>query len=426
MKEELSYFQIRDFEELNKRKIIIFGASNAGDKMLDILLRNNVKEENILFFCDNNPELWKEIEKVIRGGMKIKKKVISPNELKKYCENHKEVVIIIATLVMNFCTEIIEQIQEFAIQNTVILRDEIVYLENTLFYIKNSEKKLEEIEVYKKYFLEQEAMKRKEFFYKAISQSINTRNPFISLFLPPKVGSCTLEVSLSSEYPRTKMHSVFWMKEEDKRLYEKYVKKIIIGVRDVITQNLSLVYQMKSGETIFDVRNQWVNPQKVFNYYVVDSILNPIQRKQRKKYGFEETLGCNLLIQSWFEDELKLGFDIDIFEYPFNKSLGYQVIKTDKYEILLYRLESMDSLEEVFREFLDIKDFKFSKANEAKYKWYNKSYRNFLKNVTMPKEYIDVSYDSKYMKHFYTEEEILKFREKWEKHIDPNWSIQGE
>lgn len=59
MMKSLSYFQVKDFNELNEKKVIIFGASNGGNLVMDMLLRNNVREENILFFCDNKSELYR-------------------------------------------------------------------------------------------------------------------------------------------------------------------------------------------------------------------------------------------------------------------------------------------------------------------------------------------------------------------------------
>lgn len=67
MMKSLSYFQVKDFNELNEKKVIIFGASNGGNLVMDMLLRNNVREENILFFCDNKSELY-------RGGGREKRK----------------------------------------------------------------------------------------------------------------------------------------------------------------------------------------------------------------------------------------------------------------------------------------------------------------------------------------------------------------
>lgn len=415
MDKQLSFFQIKDFNELNTRKVIIFGASQGGQAVNDMLLRNNVEEKNILFFSDNNSNLWEKNEE---NG---KKKIISPIELKEYCRWHKDVVIIIATVVERFYIEILKQLKEFKIENTILLNEEIILLEKTLVAIQNLEE-LEEMKIYKKILLQEiKHAYRYKSYDELLKKSLTKSNQFLFMLVPPKTGSSTVCKSLSFGYSYEALHTVFWMSQEDKINCKKWNKKMIIGVREAISQNISLIYQVRSAHEILQ---KWMNPQKAFDYYIVDSILNSVERRNEKQYGFQDYLGAPLLIQSWFEDELEAGLGINIFDYPFNKEEGYQIIKVDECEILLYRLESMNSLEKVFEEFLGIKDFKFAKANEAKFKWYNNSYQNFKKYVTMPQEYIDISYNNRYMKHFYTEEEILKFREKWEKHVDPNWSMQ--
>lgn len=419
MNEQLSFFKIKDFNELNKSKVIIFGASKGGQTVNNMLLKNNVEEKNILFFCDNNSNLWGKNEE---NG---KKKIISPIELKEYCEWHKKVIIIIATVVKQFYVEILNQLKELNIENTIILNNELIILEKTLFGIQNLEE-LQELEICKK-VLSQEtsAAFRYKFYNELLKKSLTKNNQFLFIFLPPKTGSTTICTSLLFRYSYNILHTSFWMSQEDKMNYKKWNKKMIIGVREAISENISLIYQLREAYE-GDLFWKWINPQKLFDYYIVDSILNPVARRNEKRYGFEEELGYPMLIQSWFEDELETGLNINIFDYPFDKEAGYQIIKVDECEILLYCLESMNSLEKVFGEFVGIENFKFIKANEGKFKWYNDSYQNFKRCVTMPQEYIDISYNSKYMKHFYTEEKILEFREKWEKHVDPDWSVKEE
>lgn len=406
MDKKCSYFQIKDFNELNERKVIIFGASKGGSIIENILLRNNVKENNILFFCDNNSSLW--------GKTKDNKKIISPNELKEYCKNNKNIIIFIATIVERISTEIIKQIKENNIKNTVIFGKEIILLEKVLVH-NSKELEKRELEVYKRAQIEQrKAIERYEFYYQLFDNI--DRHDMILFLTPSKTGSSTICESLPFEYPIKRTHTTNWMLLEDKINCKKYVRKMIIGVREAIATNVSHIFQLKEHYCVAQAAKRLINPQDVLESYIIDSILNP-KKREEKNYGFENEAGHPLLIQSWFEDEIETRLGINIFDYPFDKKCGYQIIKINNCEILLYRLESLDCLEEVFGKFLDIKGFKFIRENEAKYKWYNKSYQSFLANMTIPQEYINISYNSRYMKHFYTEEEILGFRRKWEKYV---------
>lgn len=117
---------------------------------MNILLRNNVEEKNILFFCDNNSRLWGEEIKRNVNNREIKKIVISIDELKKYCSHHKRVIIIIATLVEKFYLKILNQVKEIGITNIIISSEEILKLRDAFLDMENKDKK-----IYKKSFIEE-------------------------------------------------------------------------------------------------------------------------------------------------------------------------------------------------------------------------------------------------------------------------------
>lgn len=194
------------------------------------------------------------------------------------------------------------------------------------------------------------------------------------------------------------------------------VKKIVTGVRDAVAQNLSLLYQ----EPYFycmALGDEGQDAQKVFQYYVMDSIIHEKERRAYGTYGYELEYRTPLLIQSWYDDVLKTEFEIDIYKYPFDKEKGYSIYQIGEYEILVYQLEKLDSLYDIIRDFIGIETLHFEKTNDGELKWYKDYYSNFKKNVAFEKEYIDKTYSGKMMKHFYSDEDIAKFRSKWESHI---------
>ena len=58
------------------------------------------------------------------------------------------------------------------------------------------------------------------------------------------------------------------------------------------------------------------------------------------------------------------------------------------------------------------------KTNVGSAKVYAPLYKEFKNSIVLPESYVDRMYTSKYMRHFYSEEEIARFREKW--HISGN------
>jgi hypothetical protein len=112
--------------------------------------------------------------------------------------------------------------------------------------------------------------------------------------------------------------------------------------------------------------------------------------------------------------ELNSLFEIDLFASPFPKTEGYRIYRGPKADVLVLRLEDLDrNAHQAFGEFLGVDDFVLAKANIAQDKWYSAAYRDFVTQVALPKDYIESMYTSQYAQHFYSEEEIQNFRQKW-------------
>jgi len=106
---------------------------------------------------------------------------------------------------------------------------------------------------------------------------------------------------------------------------------------------------------------------------------------------------------------------MDVYKYEFPKKKGYQTIKEGQYKLLILKLEIPDErMEKAIIDFLNLDDgFKLQKSNVGKKKEYAELYQKFKENVELPQSYIDKMLNSKYTKHFYTEEEIEEARERW-------------
>ena len=80
----------------------------------------------------------------------------------------------------------------------------------------------------------------------------------------------------------------------------------------------------------------------------------------------------------------------------------------------MIRLESLrDCAREAFHTFLGLSDFVFTDANVGTKKKYARLYQEFTRSITFPKRFPDEIYASAYVKHFYTVDEIAKFKKKW-------------
>jgi hypothetical protein len=116
----------------------------------------------------------------------------------------------------------------------------------------------------------------------------------------------------------------------------------------------------------------------------------------------------------WFNDEVNDVFGIDVLEHPFPIDQGYQIIRSGNVDMLLLKLEQLDVIHhKAFQEFLgvDIPGLRTTHVTEldpAK-----PMYADFVKNTSFPESYLNRMYTSEFAQHFYSENEISSFRNKW-------------
>jgi len=195
-----------------------------------------------------------------------------------------------------------------------------------------------------------------------------------------------------------------------KQLTRKYIAqsnkkiKIISMVRDPLARNLSMVFF--ALETILyrtlgptDKRNL------KGNYVTLHEII---------EIGFEEQINHQGPL-TFFEKEFNFVLDLDVYKYPFDQEKGSTRILTDKLDILILKLEKLNSLEETICDFLNLNYFELLSANRGENYWYADIYKNFKKEFSPSKEYLDQMYESKYCRHFYSPREIAGFRSRWQK-----------
>lgn len=116
----------------------------------------------------------------------------------------------------------------------------------------------------------------------------------------------------------------------------------------------------------------------------------------------------------WFDKEVGEVFGIDVYEPAFPMEKGYQIIKNGNVEILLIKMERLnDCFQEAFENFLGtrIPNLALTHITEKDPSYY--MYKEFLGKVTIPAEYLEQMYGSRFAKHFYRPEEIQDLMDKW-------------
>lgn len=183
-----------------------------------------------------------------------------------------------------------------------------------------------------------------------------------------------------------------------KDLYYKYINsnmpvKIITLTREPISRNISAFFEN-------------------YKYYVGSEIndensVDEIIKIFKDKYPHRVPL-------TWFENEFNKALNIDIFNYPFSKQLGYLIIKNKNVDIMVMKSEMEDSKKEhILSEFLKIDYVKLIPRNIGSKKKYNKLYYDFLDKINIDKDYVNLMYNSQYTKHFYNKNDIDEYINKW-------------
>ena len=180
--------------------------------------------------------------------------------------------------------------------------------------------------------------------------------------------------------------------------------KIITGVREPIARNISWFFQIIDCACVF--------PEFFIKYEKGLITMDDIIKKfwsQNFVYGKQ---------YDWFEEELEAVFGIDIASIDFPKEKGYAIANFPdrNIELLVLKLEKLDScLKEALETFLGVENLNCERLDPADFLDENDYliYENLRKSLTFSDEYLEEIYDQPLVRHFYTDEEINKFKLKW-------------
>ena len=405
-------------DELNiykENKVVLFGAGTFGKEMLNTFLSLGIKP---YAFCDND---------VKKHGSIIEGLPVLPFEA--VIKEKDNIIIQITTL------------SEREIEKQLVHSDVQKYITLTEFR--------QRIYDYGKYHTFNTEDKKKEYIEKSgILNALRTKNEwplwdyiglanvldfddFLILCLPPKTGDWTLNATLD-RYNKNYVnfwHSYRHMTGTVEKFLEGKRKKIVTAVREPIGQNISIFFNM--SDTFWDVPEYWRNGgnvQLLFDSWVrhemgdeyvpMSSTDEDIDRIDFTYFNaFKNSENVDYIIQNFFDKQFFKYNKINILDYPFDKTAGYSVIHLGQADIFIYQLERMNDIKGALGDFLGIPNICYINENIGDDKWYSRVYRKAMENLELTKEYIDSTYSSPLVTHFYSSDDIKSFREKWQKHV---------
>lgn len=116
----------------------------------------------------------------------------------------------------------------------------------------------------------------------------------------------------------------------------------------------------------------------------------------------------------WLDTELKRMLGIDVYQYPFPVKQGYTAIRQGSIDLLVLRCEETDAVKErAIAQFVGLDDFAMVRSDVTARKGVADHYARFRQQIRFPREYLDRMYGSKYARHFYGEDQLKRFRQRW-------------
>lgn len=232
-----------------------------------------------------------------------------------------------------------------------------------------------------------------------------------------KVGTTTVYSLLKAqhpEYPIIQVHfmSDHWVKDILPKLDAGFHANISIAeeayelIATHPNHRLKIITMVREP-MLREVSDIFQNFREIFNV----STVSDLSFSQLRDYldNCEHKFCLN-----WFENEFRSYVDFDVYNHYFDKIRGYSICRTSKADILIIRTESMnDSLVVGMHKFCGLKIKLNGSSNTTEQKEGKELYFKLVKEYTPTLEKLKLLYNSRLVRHFYTEAEIDGFIKRW-------------
>ncbi len=162
--------------------------------------------------------------------------------------------------------------------------------------------------------------------------------------------------------------------------------KFITGVREPLSFGLSMYYQANPHRTTDDMEEAAL--------FVIKAV---------STYG------------SYIANQYDKVIGIRILEYPFDYEKKYTIIQEGNKQVLIYRLEDLPQIFfAAMEEYLGIGGLNLLQLNVGTEKKYGQAYKEAREQLRFKRSFLDKVYSMREVRHFYSEEEIAGFYQKWQ------------
>ncbi|PJF40673.1 MAG: hypothetical protein CUN54_04455 [Phototrophicales bacterium] len=153
---------------------------------------------------------------------------------------------------------------------------------------------------------------------------------------------------------------------------------------------------------------KWIaDDPEAYKHHAVDELCEMFNTRYFEQGRHHEKL-------NWFEDHFESDLGIDVYAHPFSKEGGYTRFEHSPYDVLIFKLELDDATKsQLVAAFVGLDAFNIMRYNIGETKDYGAVYKQFKQQLRVRDEHLDAIYTSRYVRHFFTSDEIAALRARW-------------
>lgn len=413
-----------ELEVFRGKAVLIYGINRESSAIYEILVSLNL--EVVGFYSDSKKFKYLPVW----NGKPVYKSI---KNLSKLAKRYPKIVIQNTHAEINQIQLVKEELKEVNIEISPFPEGQILNsFDLNVFLPRMLDYKRARIYLIKSWLI---STLRKNIRYKKFKVNLTTTPLF--LCMPMKTADYTLNYTLdkSIEYQRTdtqQILSYYNVYHNPKIINRKQLKKfdkvkIITAVRDPISQNISTLYQ---GIANGKIHREWI----------AKSDFKSVNERKDEFSNMYEDVSClfTMFIQDYVysskdnhENDVVIlpiqkfivkfnNMILNLYEHKFDKEKGYSIINEGNLEIFVYRLDKLNDVVDELFNWLGVPFENLENGNITSDKWVGESYKYALDKIEFSQEYFERCFEEEYLQHFYTEEDIVKLKKRWESHINVN------
>ncbi len=389
-------------------RIVLWGAGKYGKTILSLLHRLGV---NVSAICDNNQNLW--------GTFLEGVPILSPDGLKNMLLQHDNIIVQISILLEDD-NELVHQLQQLGVKNYIPLSDTRLLFElHNRIQVSDKNIPTDITEPCDDTMLDVNLLDLKHMLH----HKIKFTNTIADASIPNPI-LCCFPLESDPHVVRYLLHNAYihdfdsYPQSFDKKILDicNTKVKLITAVRDPVAQNLSFTYNIfrhgsDMAELCFLQLSDRYNLQENYTEQdVFNAWMSQTKYMDTPSYNTHtKTFRMPRMIQHFIPEFCSQV--LNIMQSPFDKQKGYSVARSENIEVFVYQYERHADILPEIAAWLGIPD---NTAMSIPQTMYTGNALNLSPSkINLPESYINKCYNEPYVQHFYTNEDINCFKEKW-------------